>query len=74
MESKLHHNAILTGYLDLYCLICERLLRAEDVFNHINQTIHKKNLDAAPYVEIYKDEHIRKVIEYAVVKHENFIL
>ncbi|XP_026323182.1 uncharacterized protein LOC113232626 [Hyposmocoma kahamanoa] len=61
MESKLHQNAILTGYVDAYCLICESLHRAEDIFNHIDKPIHKKNLDAAPYVTKYKDEFIRKV-------------
>lgn len=70
MESKLHQNAILTGCVDSYCLICESLLRAEDVFNHIGKTIHKKNLNASAYVQKYKDEFIRKVGIYAAVKYE----
>lgn len=61
MESNLHHNAVITGYVDAYCLICESVHRPENAFNHIDKPVHKKNLDAAPYVEKYKDEHIRKV-------------
>lgn len=61
MEAKLHQNAILTGYVDAFCLICESLLTVEDVINHIGKPIHKKNLDAAPYLEKYKGENIRKV-------------
>lgn len=61
MDSKLHQNAILTGYMDSYCLLCEKLLSAEDAVNHIDKPIHKKNLDAAPYLKIYEDESIRKV-------------
>lgn len=61
MESTLHHNAILTGYLDTYCLVCESFLKAENVFKHIDKPFHTKNLDAAPYMRNYKDESIRKV-------------
>ncbi|KAI5645585.1 hypothetical protein NE865_02252 [Phthorimaea operculella] len=62
MFSKYHRNAIITGYIDSYCLVCESHLRSEDDINgHISKPIHSKNLDATAYLEKHKDDCVRKV-------------
>ncbi|KAJ2941529.1 hypothetical protein O0L34_g14574 [Tuta absoluta] len=62
MFSKYHRNAIITGYIDSYCLVCESHLRSEDDINgHIAKPIHSKNLDATAYLDRHKDDCVRKV-------------
>ncbi|XP_049880604.1 uncharacterized protein LOC126377031 [Pectinophora gossypiella] len=62
MLSKFHKNAVLTGYIDSYCLACESHLRSEEDINvHIAKPIHLKNLEATSFLEKYKDDYVRKV-------------
>ncbi|XP_072934271.1 uncharacterized protein [Epargyreus clarus] len=57
-----HKNAVITGLLDSYCLLCEVHLRnEEDTHDHIADLRHKKHLESSGYLEKYKDDMIRKV-------------
>ena len=62
MASKFSKNAILSGGVDSFCLVCESILRNhDDISSHIEKPIHRKNLDSAPYVDKFKEESVRKV-------------
>ncbi|CAH2992269.1 unnamed protein product [Chilo suppressalis] len=62
MTSKFNKNGVFTGPVDSYCLICETYFKdANDTSAHIEKPVHLKNLEATPYYDKYKDEHIRKV-------------
>lgn len=62
MAFQCPNNAIITGLIDAYCLVCESHLRSgDDVHYHIAKPIHIKNRDSTGYFGKYKDDCVRKV-------------
>ncbi|KAL0811460.1 hypothetical protein ABMA28_009860 [Loxostege sticticalis] len=62
MALKSNQNAILSGYIDAFCLICESLLtNEEEAERHKNLRSHIKNLESTQLVEKFKDDQILKV-------------
>ncbi|XP_031763999.2 uncharacterized protein LOC113514539 [Galleria mellonella] len=63
MMEKYHMNNIMTGNLDMLCLVCNTYLKsADDADAHITLPIHKKNFSKTIYVEKYEEDHVKKVL------------
>lgn len=62
MAPSFSKNAILTGSVDNFCLVCETHLESDrDILAHITKPVHTKTLAATCFVEQYKTDMIRKV-------------
>ncbi|CAG4973765.1 unnamed protein product [Colias eurytheme] len=63
MAPNFSKNAILTGILDYYCLVCEYHFQSEDdIVLHIAKLTHKENLENTCYD--IEDERIRKIKQW----------
>ncbi|CAG4973770.1 unnamed protein product [Colias eurytheme] len=63
MAPNFSKNAILTGLLDYYCLVCEYHFQSEDdIVLHIAKLTHKENLENTCYD--IEDERIRKIKQW----------
>ncbi|GBP06215.1 hypothetical protein EVAR_3571_1 [Eumeta japonica] len=62
MPSIFSKNAIISGDVYFFCLVCEDKLKTEDAVNaHIQKVIHRKNFDQKySYVKDYESESIGK--------------
>ncbi|XP_022827714.1 uncharacterized protein LOC111357314 [Spodoptera litura] len=61
MLYKLHKSGVLTGSLNCYCLACDTFLTThQEADQHLGTSPHQKSLLAIPYLDKFKEEHIRK--------------
>ncbi|KAL4708495.1 hypothetical protein ACJJTC_014103 [Scirpophaga incertulas] len=62
MSARYQKNAIISGYIDFLCLVCQEYMKSErDVNTHINKPIHEKRLNSAEVVGNCKNDKIIKV-------------
>ncbi|GBP06216.1 hypothetical protein EVAR_3572_1 [Eumeta japonica] len=76
MPSIFSKNAIISGEIDYYCLVCDDRLKTEDSVNaHIQKVVHQKNLDQKScYVKDYEIDKIRKVNKGYYCEYCNILL
>lgn len=62
MGTKLKRNAILAGYINSYCLVCECSFETyNETSDHIDDKTHADKLLACPYLKKFGNNCIRKV-------------
>lgn len=76
MAPNFSKNAILKGYVDYFCLICNTYLRNEDeTASHISKESHQSNLNKTSYIKDFKEDYIKKVcslISYLIQYKRNY--